>query len=78
MDLSAKLKVMRREEGLTQTQLCNLLELSLSSYKKYELGIAEMGSAALLKITHHPRFEKFALWLMTDKTCAECGQISPL
>lgn len=77
MELSAKLKAVRLQEGLTQMELCNLLEFSVSSYKKYELGLAEMGSAALLRVTHNPRFEKYALWLVTDLTCEGCGQVSP-
>lgn len=79
MELSAKLKAVRQREGLTQMDFCGLLEISISTYKKQEMSVrAEISTAVLLKITHHPRFEKFALWLMTDKTCLECGQISPL
>lgn len=79
MDLSAKLKAVRRAEGLTQMDFCSLLGISISTYKKQEMSLrAEVSAAVLLKITHHPQFEKFALWLVTDKICNECGQISPL
>jgi transcriptional regulator with XRE-family HTH domain len=79
MELSEKLKAVRQKEGLTQMEFCRLLEISISTYKKQEMSLrAEISSAILLKITHHPRFEKFALWLMTDKTCIDCGQVSPI
>lgn len=78
MELSAKLKAVRLQEGLTQMQLCDLLGFSLSTYKKYELGLAEMGSPALLKVTQNERFKKYVLWLMTDDVAPECGQISPI
>ena len=79
MELSTKLKAVRQKEGLTQMEFCELLGISISTYKKQEMSLrAEVSTAVLLKITHHPRFEKFALWLMTDKTCTECGQVSPL
>ena len=79
MELSEKLKVMRLNEGMTQSELCEATGLGLSSYKKYELALRlEVSSVALMKITKHPRFKKYTLWLMTDETAPECGQISPL
>ncbi|RCB84193.1 transcriptional regulator, partial [Escherichia coli] len=29
------------------------------------------------KITNHPRFSKYTLWIMTGKSSPEAGQISP-
>ncbi|MFP3678898.1 helix-turn-helix transcriptional regulator [Pseudomonas sp. SIMBA_041] len=79
MELPAKLRALRLEEGLTQSEFSDLLGLSYSTYKKHELALrAEMSSAVLLKITNHPRFKKYALWLVTGETCGECGQISPV
>lgn len=31
----------------------------------------------LLKITNHPRFNKYTLWMMTNKTAVSAGQIDP-
>ncbi|MFH7179858.1 transcriptional regulator, partial [Klebsiella pneumoniae] len=28
-------------------------------------------------LTQHPLFEKYTLWLMTDKTAPQAGQIAP-
>jgi len=79
MELAEKLKAIRVREGMTQSELCEATGLSLSSYKKYELALRiEVSSVALLKIVNHPRFEKYALWLVINKTAPECGQISPL
>lgn len=77
MELGEKLKAMRRKEGMTQAQLCEATGLSLSSYKKYELGLRiEVSYVAMQKIALHPSFKKYTLWLMTDETAPECGQIS--
>lgn len=77
MDMRAKLKALRKKEGLTQVAFCALLGISLSTFKKQETFRTDISSAVLLKITQHPRFQKFTLWLMTDKTCPACGQIGP-
>lgn len=78
MDLAAKLKAIRAKEGVTQTQFCELLGFSISTYKKYEASLFEMGYGALSKVVKHPRFYKYTLWLMTDQTEPECGQVSPV
>ncbi|MFJ4457540.1 hypothetical protein ACIP1G_27155 [Pseudomonas sp. NPDC089392] len=36
-----------------------------------------MGAPALIKISSHPRFKKYTLWLMTGDTAPEGGQVSP-
>lgn len=72
-----KLKAIRNAEKLTQTDLCQLLDFSISTLKKYETGVIEPGASALLKYTSHPRFHKYSLWLMTDQTSEIAGQISP-
>ncbi|AEX53142.1 DNA-binding repressor [Rahnella aquatilis CIP 78.65 = ATCC 33071] len=77
MDLSEKIKAIRTAEELSQSKFCEIMEMSISTLKKYEGGHAEPGGAVLVKITQHPRFEKYALWLMTGKTSEAAGQISP-
>ncbi len=77
MKLSEKIKAIRLAEGLNQTQLCNMIDLSISTLGKYETGVYEPSGLNLLKITEHPRFEKYSLWLMTGKTAPEVGQIAP-
>ncbi len=77
MKLSEKIKAIRMAEGLSQSKFCEIMEMSISTLKKYEGGHAEPGGGALVKITQHPRFEKYTMWLMTDKTLEAAGQISP-
>lgn len=76
MDLASKLKAIRRKEGVTQAEFCELVGLSISSYKKYESAMFEMGYGALCKVVNHPRFTKYTLWLMTDQVAPDCGQMS--
>ncbi|ABR83265.1 TPA: helix-turn-helix transcriptional regulator [Pseudomonas aeruginosa] len=77
MDLPAKFKAIRAKEKLTQAEFCALVEISISSWKKYEASIIDMGATPLLKVTNHPRFLKYTLWLMTGTTAPACGQVSP-
>lgn len=77
MDFPTKLKAIRKAEGLTQRELCEVLQFSESTFRKYEAGIIEVGAPALLKIVNHPRFKKYTLWLMTGDTAPDGGQISP-
>lgn len=77
MDLGEKLKLMRKREMLTQAEMADLVGISLSTFKNYELGRRQgISVVELLKVTKHPRFMKYALWLVTDTTAPECGQVS--
>lgn len=79
MELGQKLKEVRLTERLTQTEICEVTGIKLGTWKGYEYGTRkEVSSLELLKITMHPRFKKYALWLVTDETAPECGQISPV
>ncbi|EOZ4927002.1 TPA: helix-turn-helix transcriptional regulator [Raoultella ornithinolytica] len=77
MKLSEKIKAIRMAEGLSQNQLCEIIDLPRSTLSKYESGLFEPGGNALIKYTSHPRFQKYTLWLMTDKTAPQAGQIAP-
>ncbi|WGM08256.1 helix-turn-helix transcriptional regulator (plasmid) [Arsenophonus nasoniae] len=77
MKLSDKIKAIRIAEGLSQNQLCELIGLPRSTLSKYESGLFEPGGNALLKYTKHPLFSKYTMWLMTDTTNPEVGQIEP-
>ncbi|WP_122559065.1 helix-turn-helix domain-containing protein [Pseudomonas viridiflava] len=77
MDLPAKMKAIRKKEGLTQTEFCEIVGISISSWKKYEAGITEMGLQPFLKVANHERFRKYALWLTTGDVAFEVGQVSP-
>lgn len=78
MDITAKMKAIRAKEGLTQTEFCELVEISISSWKKYDAAITDMGLTPFLKVANHPRFKKYALWLVTGEVAPESGQISPV
>ncbi|TBM28852.1 helix-turn-helix domain-containing protein [Hafnia paralvei] len=77
MTFFEKIKAIRGAEGLTQAQLCEVMDISISTLKKIEAGYHEPAWGTMVKITQHPRFEKYTLWLMTDKTAPEAGQIAP-
>ncbi|XGI81791.1 helix-turn-helix domain-containing protein [Enterobacter hormaechei] len=77
MKLSEKIKIIRESEELSQANFCKIIDLPLSTLKKYETGKFEPGGDALMKMTQHPRFMKYTLWLMTGQIAPESGQISP-
>lgn len=79
MELGLKLKEVRLTERLTQAEICEMTGVYLNTWKGYEYGRSKsVSSLELLKITMHPRFKKYALWLVTDDVAPECGQISPV
>lgn len=77
MLIHEKLKAMRNAEGLTQLDVCQLLDFSISTLKKYETGVIEPGGSALMKYTTHPLFQKYSLWLMTGQIAEIAGQVAP-
>lgn len=77
MKLSEKIRLIRNAESLSQAKFCEIIGLPISTLKKYEMGKFEPGGDALTKITQHPRFQKYTLWLMADITALESGQIAP-
>lgn len=77
MDISQKIKAARNAEGLSQTQLSDLVNISISTLKKIEAGYQEPSVTTLSKIIKHQKFQKYALWLISDLTCPEAGQIAP-
>lgn len=77
MDISKKIKLIRQTEQITQQQLSEIVELSISTLKKIEAGYNDPTFSTLSKLTSHPKFQKYALWLISDTTAPEAGQISP-
>ncbi|EBW4977768.1 XRE family transcriptional regulator [Salmonella enterica subsp. enterica serovar Kentucky] len=77
MNVAEKIKAIRKAEGLTQVKFCEISGLALSTLKNYEGGHAEPGLGVVMKITNTPQFQKYTLWLMTDKTAPQAGQIAP-
>lgn len=78
MNIAEKIKAIRKAEGLTQVRFCEISGLALSTLKNYEGGHAEPGLGVVLKITNTSQLQKYTLWLMTDKTSPESGQIAPV
>lgn len=78
MKIVEKIRPIREAEGLSREEFANLVGISKRTIQNYEQGQRDsIASDQLEKITEHPRFEKYALWLVTGKTAPEAGQISP-
>ena len=75
--LGAKIRLIREEEGLTRAQLAEMLDVPYGTLNTYEMKGIQITEKFMVIFTNHPRFEKYALWLMTDKTAPSAGQVSP-
>lgn len=79
MTFADRLKAIRAREGVTQAVLCQEVGLSHSSLKKYESNLRrEVSLLAVEKIAKHPKYQKYALWLITGDASSAAEQISPL
>lgn len=72
-----KLRLIRKAEGITQAAMATETGISLSSIRNYETGGQDIGLTIIERVIAVPRFTKYTLWLMTDKTAPEAGQIAP-
>ncbi|WP_174888573.1 helix-turn-helix domain-containing protein [Candidatus Williamhamiltonella defendens] len=77
IDHGKKLKAVRLSEGMTQIEFSHALGIGLGTIKNYEAGIRGVGLVILDRVTNHPKFSKYTLWLMTNSTTPEYGQIAP-
>ncbi len=77
MSLGKRIKSIRMEEGLSQAELSQLTDIPIDSIKAYESERRSVNEGNLIKITCHPQFFKYALWLTTGQTAPESGQVCP-
>lgn len=75
--LGEKIRLIREAEGLNRKELSELLDIPYGTLNNYETKGIQLTEDPILKFINHPRFEKYALWFLTDKTNELAGQISP-
>ncbi|WP_272681101.1 helix-turn-helix domain-containing protein [Providencia sp. PROV129] len=75
--LGSKIRLIREAEGLNRKELSELLDIPYGTLNNYETKGIQLTEEPILKFINHPRFEKYALWFLTDKTNEALGQISP-
>ncbi|ECJ2221539.1 helix-turn-helix transcriptional regulator [Salmonella enterica] len=72
-----KLREIRKSEGLTQAEFSDVTGVNIGTIKNYESGKREVGLSVVDRVLKSRDFEKYTMWLMTDKTNEAAGQISP-
>ena len=78
VNIFEKIGLIIKSEALSQEEFARETGIKYTTLQKYLQGRrASMSSSELEKITTHPRFTKYALWLVTGTTAPESGQISP-
>ncbi|HGJ5856519.1 helix-turn-helix domain-containing protein [Arsenophonus nasoniae] len=76
--IGKKIRDIREAEGLTRKEFFELTGIPIKTQTYYETNRREgVGSNILFKITKHPRFKKYTMWLMTDEIESSTGQIAP-
>lgn len=75
--LGKKLKLVRNYETLKLAEFADLTGIALGTIRQYESSAREVGVETLLKVTTHPRFKKYTLWLMTGDIATATDQIIP-
>ncbi|MBC6659853.1 helix-turn-helix transcriptional regulator [Morganella morganii] len=72
-----KLRQIRQHEGLTQKAMSDLTGITISAIKGYETQGVKVGISIIERVLNVEIFQKYTMWLMTDKTNEGAGQISP-
>ncbi|MDU4425258.1 MAG: helix-turn-helix transcriptional regulator [Raoultella sp.] len=75
--ISEKLSLIRESERLNRKQFSEITGVPYSSLTYYESGRTIPPTDITMRILQHPRFNKYALWFMTDQVSPESGQIAP-
>ncbi|ENQ0853266.1 helix-turn-helix transcriptional regulator [Klebsiella oxytoca] len=76
-DRGKKLKAIREAEGFSQASFAELTGINIGVIKNYEYGKQNPGISVIDRVLESKDFEKYTLWLMTDKTNEAYGQIAP-
>lgn len=77
MSFIERLRLIIEDEGLSQRQFAELIDIPLGSLEHYLSGKREAKQGVVSRITNHPRLQKYTLWLMTETTAPESGQVCP-
>lgn len=77
VSVGQKIRQIRETIGLSRPKFAELIGVPPTTLKNYELGYREVGGAFLVALAHHEQLHQFTLWLLSDKTANEIGQISP-
>ena len=77
VSVGQKIRHIRETVGLSRPKFAELLGVPPTTLKNYELGYREVGGAFLVAMARHNQLHQFTLWLLSDQTAMEIGQISP-
>jgi len=66
MKIGEKLQYLREREGYIRKDFAKELGLSPHSLYNYEYRERDVPASVLYRITNHPQFRHYTMWLMTD------------
>ena len=76
MELSGKIKLLRKTEGLTQKKISELLNIDVTSIQNYENNRRKPNTDFMETLCR--QFPKYTLWLMTNDEKSSTIQINPI
>lgn len=78
MNLRNRLILIIKAENLTINNFSKICKIPLKTMFKLKNRIIDtLPDNELIKITNNPRFNKYTLWMMLNKTATSSGQIDP-
>ncbi|MCQ8130508.1 helix-turn-helix domain-containing protein [Methylomonas rivi] len=73
--MKEKIRKIREKSGMNRTEFAERTGIQAKTWSNIENGLQKANEDHLLAITKE--WPEYALWLMTNQTAPECGQISP-
>lgn len=75
--LGHKIKRIRAALNLTREEFASMINTPFSTIKNYELLYRKVSSDTLISICTNPIMHRYTLWLVSDKTNPQMGQVEP-
>ncbi|GEK13196.1 helix-turn-helix domain-containing protein [Aliivibrio fischeri] len=77
MSLQKRLKSIMKEERYSQRSFAEAIGIPLRSLEDFLSERRVPRAAFVMKITNHPQFKKYTLWLMTGEVVPNSSQVCP-
>lgn len=76
MNLSEKLRFVRKQEKLSQEEFAKMIDETQGSYSGWESKGRTIPAHVLTKLINHPRFKKYSLFLTQDDSDENIGYLA--
>lgn len=77
MNFGERLKYVIQEEGMSQRQFAEEMDMSLVAIERYISGKREPASKFFVKFSESKKFNKYLVWLLSGNVEPGVGQVCP-